>query len=225
MKTTKSTTKRTDTDLQNDVVAEISFDPAITASEIGVTCQNGVVTLSGSVPTYAERTFAEEATKRISGVHAFTDEITVNLPGMHIRNDRDIAGAVLDALKWDVTVDDASIKTKVDNGWVTIEGQAEWQYQINGVTRAIQFITGVRGVTNNLTIKPQIVAGDILSELERTFKRSAEIDADRIKIEVYDSNVTLRGTVSSWGEYDDATDAAYSLAGVTGVHNLITVGN
>jgi osmotically-inducible protein OsmY len=221
-----TTTTKTPTDslLQENVLAEISFDPAINASDIGITVNNGIVTIRGTVTSYAEKVLVEQAAKRVSGVHAFAEELTVDIPELHRRDDRDIAAAALHALKWDVTVRDETIKVKVEKGIVTIEGQADWQYQINSATRAVQHLTGVSFVNNLMTLKPRGVKGtDILAQLERTFQRSAEIDAERIKIEVNDSNVTLRGTVHSWTEHDDATRAAYSLPGVTGVTNLTEV--
>jgi osmotically-inducible protein OsmY len=213
-----------DSTLQENVLAEVSFDPAINPSNIGITVTRGVVTLRGTVASYSEKVLVEQAAKRVSGVHAFTDELTVDIPSMHRRDDRDIAAAVLHALKWDVTVIENSIMVKVEKGFVTLEGEAEWQYQINSATRAVQHLTGVFGVSNFMTLKARAVTGmDIMAELERTFSRSAEIDAQRIKIEVKDSNVTLRGTVHSWNEHDDATRAAYSLPGVRGVVNLTEV--
>jgi VCBS repeat-containing protein len=221
-----TTTTKTPTDslLQENVLAEISFDPSINASDIGITVTKGVVTLRGSVASYAPKVLVEQAAKRVSGVHAFTEELTVDIPELHRRDDRDIAAAVLFALKWDVTVDQESVMVKVENGVVTLEGQAEWQYQINSATSAVQYLTGVLAVVNRMTIRARgVTTSDILAQLELTFKRSAEIDADRIKIEVKDSNVTLRGTVHSWTEHDDATRAAYSLPGVLGVTNLTEV--
>jgi VCBS repeat-containing protein len=222
--TTKPKTP-TDSLLQENVLAEVSFDPSINANDIGITVAKGIVTLRGTVKSYAEKVLVEQAAKRVSGVHAFTEELKVDIPQFHRRDDRDIAEAVLYTLKWDVTVVHDSLVVKVENGIVTLEGQAEWQYQINSATRAVQNLTGVLGVDNLMTLhaRPGVTNNDILSQLERTFKRSAEIDADRIKIEVRDSNVTLRGTVHSWTEHDDATRAAYSLPGVTAVTNLTEV--
>jgi osmotically-inducible protein OsmY len=213
-----------DTTLQENVLAEISFDPTINPSNVGITVARGVVTLRGTVASYSEKVLVEQAAKRVSGVHAFTDELAVEIPSMHRRDDRDIAAAVLHALKWDVTVIEESIMVKVEKGFVTLEGEAEWQYQINSATRAVQHLTGVFGVSNLMKLKARAVTGtDIMAQLERTFSRSAEIDAERIKIEVKDSSVTLRGTVHSWNEHDDATRAAYSLPGVRGVLNLTEV--
>jgi len=213
-----------DTTLQDNVLAEISFDPAINPSDVGITVSKGVVTLRGTVASYSEKVLVEMAAKRVSGVHAFTDELTVEIPAFHRRDDRDIAVAVLNALKWDVTVNEKSVMVQVDGGYITLEGEAEWQYQINSATRSIQHLTGVFGVNNVMTLKARAVTGmDILTQLEKTFRRSAEIDAERIEIEVRDSSVTLRGKVHSWTEHDDATRAAYSLPGVRGVTNLTTV--
>jgi VCBS repeat-containing protein len=219
-----TTTTRSDPMLQQDVLDEIAFDPAITATDIGITVAKGVVTLRGTVSSYSAKVLVEQAAKRVAGVHAFTDELTVDIPDLHLRDDKDIAAAVLHSLKWDVTVVDKAIMVKVQNGYVTLEGEAEWQYQINSATRAIQHLTGVTGVSNLMTLKKRAVTRtDVLAQLERTFARSAAIDAEHIKIEVKDSSVTLRGTVHSWNEYDDATRAAFSLPGVMGVLNLTEV--
>jgi len=219
-----TTTMTSDPMLQENVMAEIAFDPAITTTDIGITVTKGVVTLRGTVASYSDKVLVEQAAKRVAGVHAFTDELTVDIPRNHRRDDRDIAAAVLSTLKWDVTVIDQAIIVKVQDGYVTLDGEADWQYQISAATRAVQHLTGVFGVNNLMTLKERRVPEmDILSQLEQTFKRSAQIDAERIKIEVRDSNVTLRGSVHSWNEHDDATRAAFSLPGVKRVINLTEV--
>jgi osmotically-inducible protein OsmY len=219
-----NTQMKSDETLQRDILEELAFDPEVTPSHIGVTVENGVVTLRGPVSNYAEKLAAEKAAKRVSGVHAFTDELQVEIPSLHHRDDRDIAKSVLDALYWDVTVPEELIQAKVDNAWVTLEGEVDWQYQVDNAKRAVQFLTGVRGVTSLVTLKHRIAAQDIKAKLAETFKRSAEIDANQIQIEIDDDQVTLRGTVHSWIEHDDAARAAYSLPGVKRVENLTHVG-
>jgi osmotically-inducible protein OsmY len=216
-------TKSDETLLQN-VIDELAFDPAIESKQIGVTVDGGVVTLRGTVGSYAEVLTAEEAAKRVSGVRAFTDELVVDMPSLHHRDDRDIAKAVADSLGWDITVPDESIQVKVDKGWVTLEGAADWQFEIDNAERAIQYLTGVRGVTNLIALRLRVAAGDVKAKLVQTFERSAEIDAGRIIVEVEEGSVTLRGTVHSWNEHDDATRAAFSLPGVRHVRNLTHVG-
>jgi len=216
-------TSKTNETLQQNVLDELSFDPAITPGDIGVTVEKGVVTLRGTVGSYAEKLSAEQAAKRVAGVHAFTDELTVDMPAFHRRDDRDVAKVVIDSLRWDVTVPDQLIKAKVADGWVTLEGELDWQFQIDNAKRAVQYIMGVRGVTNLIALKPRIAAHDVREKLTQTFKRSAEIDADRVQIEIKDGNITLRGAVRSWNEHDDATRAAFSLAGVRRVENLTAV--
>ena len=214
---------KTDETLQKNVVDELAFDPAVKASDIGVTVHSGVVTLRGTVTSFAEKFSAEHAAKRVSGVRTYTDELTVEVPLLHRRDDRDIAKAVLDVLTWDVTVPGDTVKAKIDNGFVLLEGEVDWQFEIDNAKRAVQYLTGVRGITNRMTLKPRTTARDIIAKLEQTFKRSAEIDADKIQIEIHDGSVTLRGSVHSWYEFDDATRAAFSLPGVKHVENLTHV--
>lgn len=210
--------------LQQYVLDELASDPAVTPSHIGVTVENGVVTLRGSVRSHAEKVLAERAAKRVSGVRAFTDEMRVEIHALHQRDDRDIAKAVMDALYWDVTVPEHRIKAQVDDGWVTLEGQVDWDYQIVNAKHAIQFLTGVRGITSRITLKHKGVAHDIKARLAETFKRSAQIDAEQIQIEVAGDHVVLRGKVRSWNEHEDAERAARSLPGVAHVENMTYVG-
>jgi len=214
---------KSDRTLQNNVQDELAFDPSIKANAIGVTVEHRVVTLRGVVESYAEKLACERAVKRVSGVHAFTDELEVDVPTLHRRDDRDIAAALVEALRWDVTVRAESIKAKVDEGFVILEGEADWQFEIDNVKRAVQHLTGVRGVISHIVLKPRVAAHDVTMKLEQTFRRSAKIDADRIQVEIVDGNVTLRGNVQSWSEYDDATRAAFSLPGVNRVDNLTNV--
>jgi osmotically-inducible protein OsmY len=210
--------------LQQYVLDELASDPAITPSHIGVTVENGVVTLRGTVRAYAEKVLAERAAKRVSGVRALTDELRVEIHALHQRDDRDIAKAVTDALYWDVTVPEQRIKAQVDDGWVTLEGEVDWDYQIVNAKRAVQFLTGVRGITSRIALKHSGAAADIKTRLVKTFKRSAEIDADQIEIEVAGDRVILRGKVRSWNEHEDAGRAARSIPGVKDVENMTYVG-
>lgn len=215
---------KSDLQLQRDVLEELKFEPSIRESEIGVAAKDGVVTLSGSVDSYAEKIAAERAAERVGGVKAVADEVIVQLPGMHTRSDTEIAHAVVNALRWDIQVPDQHIKAAVEDGWIHLEGEVEWQYQKWAAEGAIRNLTGVKGVTNLIKVKPSKVSTYEVSEkIKSTLRRHAENDADRIKIEAKDGLVTLRGTVSSFAERQDAERAAWQAPGVTKVEDFIAV--
>jgi len=222
---TSPSTTPNDTTLRENVLAEISFDPAIKATTIEVTSKGGTITLAGTVTSYAEQICAEEATKRVAGVHGLKDQLTVALPTSYHRSESDILTAITEALIRDVTVPN-TITATVSGGFITLTGEAQWQYEITNALRCAQFLTGVCGLTNTMVLKPpQSTAYDIAAQLARTFARNATISSDKIKIEITgNSNVTLRGTVHSLGEHDETTRAAYCLPGVHGVQNLTRVG-
>lgn len=214
---------KNDTELQKDVLAELTWEPAVNAAHIGVSTHEGVVTLTGHVPSYVEKYAAERTAKRVYGVKAVADELDVKLPGSSKRTDEDIATACISALKFNYWVPVEQIKVVVRNGWVLLDGEVEWQYQKNAVESTIRPLTGVRGVTSNLTVKPQVAVSDVTSKIEAAFKRSAEIDARRISIETRDSKVVLHGSVHSWAEREAAQHAAWAAPGVAAVENELTV--
>ena len=172
---------KTDIELRNDVLAELRWEPKVTAGDIGVIVKNGVVTLTGSVGNYAEKWAAEKATERVSGVTAVADEIDVRLPGSGERTDADIAEAALHALKWKLFVPHDLIKVVVENGWITLEGEVEWQYQKNSAYDAVYDLRGARGVLNHITIKPQVSPENIKTKIEAAFQRNAQLDLNIAK--------------------------------------------
>jgi osmotically-inducible protein OsmY len=214
---------KTDTQLQRDVIDELRWDPAVSSAGIGVTAENGVVTLSGSIDSYAKKYAAIRATERVAGMRAIADELDVVLPSAHKRTDADIAHAVVSTLEWDVQVPDDRVQARVDDGWVWLEGEVEWQYQSVAAERAIRNLTGVRGVTNLLRVQSRATVPDVRQRIEKALTRHAELDARQIQVEASDGRVTLRGKVRSWAERQDAELAAWSAPGVTTVSDELLV--
>ena len=218
-----ATETRTDSQLKTDVEAELKWEPRVNPNEIGVAVKDGVVTLTGWVDSYTKRYSAEEAAHRVRGVKAVANEIEVRLPFSSERTDADIAAAAVRALEWDAAVDIDKLDVTVSKGWVTIKGSVEWQFQKQDAERVVQRLTGVKGVTNLLTVKPRVTPSEIKQKIEQALVRSAETDASKITVEVDGSKVTLRGTVRAYAEKQEAERAAWAAPGVTSVDNRITI--
>jgi len=212
-----------DTNLRRDVLDELEWEPSIDATEIGVTARDGVVTLTGSVKSYAEKLTAERDTKRVHGVKAIANDIEVRLPGTAERTDTDIARVAVDALKWRSSIADGRIKVMVQNGWVKLEGEVDWQYQRDAAFEAVHHLMGVKGVTNLVALKPRVSATEVKSRIEAAFRRSAELDAQKVRVETRDGKVMLHGDVNSCSERQEAEQTAWSAPGVTQVENLLAV--
>ncbi len=216
--------KKGDAKLQQDVLQELKYEPSINTSEIGVTAKDGIVGLTGNVQSYVEKFAAVHAAERVAGVTAVTDELKVDVPTLHVRNDEDIARAAVNALEWDVWVPTNLIKVKVENGWITLEGEVEYKYQQTAAEEAVRNLTGVRGVINMINInKPAVLPSEVKTSIEQALRRAAEVDADRIKVSVVEDKVILNGKVSSWAERQEAERAAWSAPGVTTVEDDLVI--
>jgi osmotically-inducible protein OsmY len=215
---------KTNTQLQRDVMDELQFEPAVNAANIGVAAKDGIITLTGKVSSYAEKYAASEAAERVAGVKAVSDETKVDLPSLHQRDDQDIAQAALTALKWHVWVPKGAIKVKVAQGWVTLEGTVDYNFEKTSAEDAVQYLTGVTGVSNLINLKkPPVTSSDLKAKIENALKRAAEVDSARINVEVDGNKVVLRGNVSSWAERDEAERAAWSAPGVWDVDDKLEI--
>ena len=214
---------RSDAQLRGDVEAELDWEPAVNPAHIGVIAADGIVTLTGHVASHAEKYAAEAAARRVKGVKALAVEITVKLPASDQRSDAEIAMAAERGLEWSVLVPTGKIKPMVENGWVTLHGEAEWDYQRRAAERAVRNLMGVTGVTNEIKVIPKVKAVDVEKRLHDALSRQASREADRIQVTVEGSEVHLKGKVRSWAELDAVQGAAWSAPGVRSVVNDLTI--
>lgn len=225
MTQSEEATMRPDNDIKRDVEDELRWEPNVDPTDIAVAVKNGVVTLTGFVRSYAEKFTAERAVKRVAEVVGVANDLEVRLPQTDERPDPEIAREVVANLKIWLPSSWEHIKAVVKNGWMTLEGEVEWNYQRDYAERAVRWIKGVKGVSNLIRLQPRVEPKpvEIKQKIEEAFRRSALVDANRITVETHGGDVVLRGTVRSWAEREEAERAAWLAPGVTRVDNRIAV--
>ena len=214
----------TDKTLRQTIVDELDFEPSVDAANIGVAVDNGVVTLTGHVASYAEKIAAERAVERVKGVRAIAENIEVRYPGHKQTADDEIAERALSILGWNVQVPKDSVKLKVEKGWIELTGDVNWQYQRVAAESAVRELSGVVGVTNLIEVRPKVAPRDVRQKILDALKRHAELEADAIRVDVIEGKVVLEGNVKAWYERGIAERAAWSAPGVKAVQDNLSIG-
>lgn len=212
-----------DKTIQKAVLDELTWEPSVDAAHVGVSVRDGVVTLDGHVETYAGKLAAEKAAARVKGVKAIVEKIEVRLDGARKHSDEELAKHIVQALNWDVSLPLDRISATVENGWVELRGQVDWQYQKVAAFEDVHRLSGVVGVTNLIEVKPTVEASKVRTKIADSIKRSAELDADQIAVSASGGKVVLSGSVHSWRERSLAEQAAWSAPGVTEVRDEIRI--
>ncbi len=212
-----------DKTLRQDIIDELDFEPSIDAAKIGVAVQNGIVTLTGHVPTYAQKSLAETAAKRIRGVRGIAEELKVEVSHADPYRDDDIIKRALAVIDMNVLIPPGRIQVKAERGWLTLSGEVEWDYQRAAVVDDLRKLRGVLGISNNMTIKPRITALDVERRIQDALKRSAEVEAKSIHVSVHNGTVRLEGKVHSLADRLTLARAAWSTPGVHTVEDHVLV--
>ena len=215
---------RTDEQVLRDVEDELRWEPLLAGCDLATAVRDGVVTISGSVDSYARRIAAARAAARVGGVRALVDDVTVVLPPWIQRTDTELAAEVASALRSDTRVPPDRVATRVESGWITLEGDVAWEYERRAAERAIRYLPGVRGITNAIAVRPTVASSlEVSEQIREALRRNAELDAAHISVEAVGGRVTLRGTVRSWVERADAERAAWRAPGVVEVDDHLAV--
>lgn len=213
----------TDGELLDQVEDALDWEPSVDVSDVDVSVDGGVVTMRGDVGSYAQKRTAERVVLGVYGVRGVANDLNVRLPGALERSDTDIAQAAVNTLTWNTQVPSDRVTVAVSDGWVTLRGTVDWQYQKDAAERGVRNLTGVRGITNDMTVGPRVQPGDVQAKIEAALRRNAEIDARRINVRVADGRITLSGNVHSSAERDEARRAAWAAPGVTAVEDHMAV--
>ena len=219
-----TTTDKSDTEIKNDVLLELKYEPSVKVTDIGVLVKDGTVTLNGFATSYGEKYDAVKTAKRVGGVRAIANDIEVKFPESMKRNDGDIAAAAANNIEWlSWNLPGKNVQITVTDGWVTLEGQVEWWYQKDAAENTVRYISGVKGVSNLITIKSKVTTAKVEAAIRSSFERSALLDAKKIEVETSGSKVTLTGKVRNHAEREEAERVAWAAAGVSTVDNELTV--
>ena len=219
-----TTTEKSDKEIKEDVLAELKYEPSVKITDIGVLVKDGTVTLNGFATSYGEKYDAVKTAKRVGGVRAIADDIEVKFPESLKRNDGDIATAAANNVEWlSWNLSGKPVQITVREGWITLEGQVEWGYQKDAAENSVRYLSGVKGVSNLITIKSKVTAAKVETAIRASFERSALLDAKKIEVETSGSKVTLTGKVRNYAERDEAERVAWAAPGVSSVNNELTV--
>ncbi len=214
---------KSDAQIQHDVIEELNWDPSLNASNIGVAVDRGIVTLEGHIASFTEKWHAEQAAQRVSGVVALAVELDVILPGLNQRTDADIARSAENVLAWSAYVVKDPISVMVEDGWITLDGSVDWDYQREAIARTVSTLMGVKGVSNQVTINPVIHSDQVQSDIEAALSRYSQDGKHHVSVQVHNADVTLSGKVCNWAERDLARNTAWGTPGVKKVTNNIAI--
>lgn len=212
-----------DIQLQKNIIDELSYRPNINSNNIGVSVKNGIVTLTNTVSSWAEKVAVDDAIKKIGGVKGIANELEIDLPSTHKQNDTDIAEIAVRQLQWDIAVPDKEIKVEVEKGVLTLTGKVEWEYQKRAAEQAVQYIFGVKRIVNRIGVTPVSSSKEVKHDIEKALERMAQTEANKIQVETQGSKAILRGNVDSWFIREEIEKAAWMAPGIGYVENYISI--